>query len=1168
MKTRHVNVRIAAIVMAVLMVALMVGIIKTQASSTVLVDNLAPSWTAPGGGGVFSAYVGPPAYGYVSPGTTALFDGREAGIIKAGLAIDPDGHYWDEGLFAFKPNITIDALAAGALSYDVQNSNGPNPVWMTIDIDTGVVGDRGDDTVYQHVPTTNPAGWHRVDAAAGLWQMWTDDAGTVTGSPMISLAQVASDNTGLNAVRVYLRLGMGDSYYNYGSGTIGWVDQVTISSITYDFVLPTYWYVDTTGSDSNEGTLASPFLTIQHAVDSAANGDTIHIDGGVYNEAVTVNKRLKIIGSGEAPPTVIRSTGGSGGVIQLAASGLPSDPIVLQNLRIEPTQKSGISVGQFTQATGTSVSNVELSDVTVMGTNTNPCSEQERGLYVDLTSSLTNLNVINSVFNNLAYGWYFHKQVSADTSTVQNVWVYNTIISHNNLKGIYAEKLEDATFRGVSIAMNGYDANPLMPVLPSYPGCPYFAPWMSGVDINLKAGDYQNITFDNGSWITLNGLGGAKEGVGVTFKARDDGGYAAFPASLTNVLISGSRVSGNERGIRIGEPGKNNAGPTGVVVSNTCIYDNVKTYVPMDGSAYGGLVDMSLAPVLAENNWWGAASGPTNPGNPTGTGDAVYGPVDFAPWLNACGGSPVANFQNVSTGELFASLQAAVDDADTVSGHTLAPLTVGPWPGTTTVTKPGLIIKLNGATFTGSSSAFVISAPNTTITGPGLLDGWTGANNLSPAIEVLTGGDNLILDGVEIKRWDYGMIVQAPVESLKVVNNWIHTNTNIGLFVAAAPTGVVTIEGNLFKVNGGAGVGYGGAGMLKARYNSWGDDAGPTGTYGDGVTSGVDYTPWGFAEFYIDVDPTVPGDDTIRTVSEGTTFDVDLIGDAENLYGLSFKFTYDNAKLTLNGGSPTFAAPWTGTCVNPPPGAPPTGTVAFVCKLTSGPEWDGGVIATFNFTATGAGLVDPSPWVAYFDISHLETNTSAGALGGVKVWMNNAGYNAPTIAARDITDTDDGKITIDGLAAFTGFVDLEGRPNDSGALLKVFNDNLGTTLLAQATSASSGKYTTSPVLVTMTNYFLYVDRPLFLPTVAYWSKLLDTRPLTTLAQLLLLGGDATDDNLIDIGDATCIGNAYGVGPSLCGGVGSSDVNGDGVINILDLTLMGGNYTKNVSPWTP
>jgi hypothetical protein len=35
----------------------------------------------------------------------------------------------------------------------------------------------------------------------------------------------------------------------------------------------------------------------------------------------------------------------------------------------------------------------------------------------------------------------------------------------------------------------------------------------------------------------------------------------------------------------------------------------------------------------AERNWWGSASGPTNPGNPGGTGDKATGDVDFDPWL-------------------------------------------------------------------------------------------------------------------------------------------------------------------------------------------------------------------------------------------------------------------------------------------------------------------------------------------------------------------------------------------------------------------------------------------------------------------------------------------------------------------------------------------------------
>ena len=80
------------------------------------------------------------------------------------------------------------------------------------------------------------------------------------------------------------------------------------------------------------------------------------------------------------------------------------------------------------------------------------------------------------------------------------------------------------------------------------------------------------------------------------------------------------------------------------------------------------------------------------------------------------------------------------------------------------------------------------------------------------------------------------------------------------------------------------------------------------------------------------------------------------------------------------------------------------------------------------------------------------------------------------------------------------------------------------------------------------------------------SKVLSTRPLTTLSNVVLLGGDGTDDDTIDISDASCIGSDYGTTNNSC--AGDSDVNGDGVTDILDLVLMGGNYGLNASPWTP
>ena len=53
-------------------------------------------------------------------------------------------------------------------------------------------------------------------------------------------------------------------------------------------------FVSTTGSDSNPGSQAKPFLTIQHAAGEAKPGDTINVRGGTYCE------RLAVTTSGDA----------------------------------------------------------------------------------------------------------------------------------------------------------------------------------------------------------------------------------------------------------------------------------------------------------------------------------------------------------------------------------------------------------------------------------------------------------------------------------------------------------------------------------------------------------------------------------------------------------------------------------------------------------------------------------------------------------------------------------------------------------------------------------------------------------------------------------------------------------------------------------------------------
>ena len=499
------------------------------------------------------------------------------------------------------------------------------------------------------------------------------------------------------------------------------------------------------------------------------------------------------------------------------------------------------------------------------------------------------------------------------------------------------------------------------------------------------------------------------------------------------------------------------------------------------------------------------------------------------------------------------------------------PVSAGTHPGGVVITANGITINLNGATVGAGSPAFTIEAEDVTIQGPGVLD---GDGSTSPGILVNAGANNFTLKDVEVREWADGVEVAGNVTSFKLFDNWIHSNADAGLQVNSGVTldGVVSIQGNLFKENG-VGIRHEGTGTLPAEYNSWGHVTVPVTTV-DFIGS-IDADPWTFAEVYLDVYPDTEAIE--REVNEDDTFDVALKVEAANLYGVTFSFTYDTDLLTLN--TTTLVAPWDIRCTNL---SVTPGIVTYRCNLLGEAEWNGGTVATLNFTANLPGVAPnlAGPWSAFFDISPLAADTNAAALNGARIYVNNAGFNAPSNPDRDITNTDepyDGEIIITGLANFTGFVDLQGRPNDSGATISVYGA-AGTgspTLLAAATSAASGAFESSQQLYVGNTYYFQVNRPLYLPTTpmtaTVWSNTgqLISRPLTALNTVVLLGGDATDDNKIDISDASCIGLQYGsMTPGFCNGgtTGWADVNGDGKVDLFDLVLMGGNFDKNSSLW--
>jgi len=971
---------------------------------------------------------------------------------------------------------------------------------------------------------------------------------------------------------------------------------------------------------------------VQEGVDSVT-GSTVNVAAGTYEEQVEIDATLTLQGVGPAsviksPTTLTKSfttPGPNANKPVIYVHG--ADDVVIKNLTVDGAGRGNsnyrfVGIG-FNNAGGT-VQNTTITDV-----RDTPFSgtQHGNGIYAyndDATSrefDILNNTITGFQKTGIVLNAASNTPIVVDVDGNTVVGHGNTTITAQNGIQVFAE-LATGTIDGNTVSGIAYDGASWVAttILNYYGDLDITDNVISGAQVGIynidgagsltgnsigvaEAGDYSwgiiatdpplavPQPFDGTALLD----GGGPDGV----PGNPDTGRSAFsPDVVLDVDVSNNVVvyTGDDNATTFGIETDAGYGPDDLDVT---VDDNFVSgfeygivwyhctsgclagvYVGMSatgnclaGNDVGMESNVTYLDVTAEGNWWGDASGPYHAtANPTGTGVPVSDEIDFTPW-DTVGCSVGDAWLNTRTG-VPDGLQASLNAAE--YGDTLLAVGVdSPLTGGATANQPGVTLDLDGKTAGPGSPFLTVAAADVVVTN-GVLD---GGGSPDPAILVTTGGDNFTLTDTEVKGWADGVRVGASVTSFKMAGNWVHSNADAGLQIepGVGLSGIVTIEGNLFKVNGGSGIDNDGVAVppLPAEYNSWGHVGGPAS--GDGVSAGVDATPWTFAEPYVDMVPDT--DATEVTVSEGSAFSVKLKAVAENLNAIEFALAYDPTYLTL--GSTTFAAPWAGTCVDLGSGP---GLLTYRCSLLIA-EWDGGDVATLGFTA--ANPLPPTatgPWVTLLDLGHDEDDTSAAAIGGVKVFVDNAGYNAPSTLARDITDGDDGEVNIIGKANYSGFVDLQGRTNDSGAVVSVYNQatKLGAIELADGTSGVSGSYATAHnppyELLVGTTYHLYADRNLFVATTATLppayahSKLLSMRPLTALATVVLRGGDAYNDNLINISDASCIGTFYGTMTAACGGgspAGSSpDVNEDGIVNILDLSLMGGNYGITSSTWAP
>ena len=136
------------------------------------------------------------------------------------------------------------------------------------------------------------------------------------------------------------------------------------------------FYVANGGSDTNPGTIAAPWQTIQHAASTVAAGSTAYVRAGTYNESVNI----AVSGSAAAGPVTFQSYPGETAIVD--GTGLTPSTSKVQGL-FNIVNQSYVTVQGF-----------EISNYTTASGSAAPA-----GIWV--TGSGSNIQLLNNVVHNI-----------------------------------------------------------------------------------------------------------------------------------------------------------------------------------------------------------------------------------------------------------------------------------------------------------------------------------------------------------------------------------------------------------------------------------------------------------------------------------------------------------------------------------------------------------------------------------------------------------------------------------------------------------------------------------------------------------------------------------------------------------------------------------------------
>ncbi|KQP53625.1 hypothetical protein ASF39_20005, partial [Methylobacterium sp. Leaf108] len=343
------------------------------------------------------------------------------------------------------------------------------------------------------------------------------------------------------------------------------------------------------------------------ALAGAGVNDVIKLAPGNYAGAFSVTTAGLTIESvtGNAADVILQGTFRS-------ANGLAADASVSSFLETA----SGYTGGTAAIGLSIAANDVTIADITLSSYQTGINVGSNRGLTLDgivldgfvtginkaTQAAVTDFTWTGGTVRDGYHGATFNAS-AGEEGDFSNVTIDGVSFQNLTEKGLYFEQLSNADLVDLVMTDVGQFGRG-----PAFGGSgANLGGFGAGIDINLKYEAYSNITISDFAFtdVGLSDGGGAPHPFGgaITLKARDDApSYNGNPASLDGVVIENGTISGTSTGIRIGEPGKTNTGPTGVDVTNVAItsaasgsYDN-RTLSVLDVTLSGDADTVSTSP--------------------------------------------------------------------------------------------------------------------------------------------------------------------------------------------------------------------------------------------------------------------------------------------------------------------------------------------------------------------------------------------------------------------------------------------------------------------------------------------------------------------------------------------------------------------------------------------